>query len=291
VRIICLQVDESYPPNTGSAFYPFAPTLGEIAHQVLSKLGFEIVEESAACDAVLHLQVTAEALGGQYYGSGHCFSGAELDALIELSSARRPTHSISFSKQNPPPKVIQGCAESPWQAPFAGLWEEGFTAALAELWGPQIYVPLLAFNHTHPLMKTRTALSRALESAAVPGSVRGAELEHTRLALLTLLIEGDPVATEFLDYLPSEETLPYLYPLLAPGTDSIDRQKLVVALAGAGPRASGAIPDLIHILREEKAPWDLRTAASSALARITGEDMDTTNPQRWQEWWHNNKGN
>ena len=184
-----------------------------------------------------------------------------------------------------PAKVITACKISPAQAPFDWLWEDEFIAALGELWGPQVYVHLLTVDHPVILARTRHALQQAFEEGASLGSVRDAGLEHSRLALLIPLTEGDPLAEAFLDQLPSQETLPYLYPLLAPGDRFIDRQGLVEALANAGPQASGAIPYLIHILREENASWELRHAASDALTQITGENMDTTNPQEWQEWW------
>ncbi len=163
VSRVCLKVEQSYPQIEDEFSQPIAETV----QRVLKRIGVQVVDEGAPCDATLTFTVTLRARSA-YYSGFRLYTGANATGLLELSGEGRPTISVPVSDRFAPPKTAIVLHENPRDAPFRSVWASALHDGLFELWGVEVYIAAFR-DESYRVRKNATeALGKIGEPAVEP---------------------------------------------------------------------------------------------------------------------------
>ena len=182
IQTICLAVGQAYP-----YFDPqFSLPIEEATEHVLSRLGFQVVEEGTPCNARLKIEIKGYRTSADYINIGRCFTGSEIHGLMSLTSDGLPPISLPIDITDLPPGATYGCPnESDPLGPNDGAFEnlpEVLLDDLVSLWGSRVLVEALDQSYFNP-GKIYTIPSQLQElgpeaAEAVPLLIQILELDH-----------------------------------------------------------------------------------------------------------------
>jgi hypothetical protein len=266
VHTLCLEVEQSYPEGKGPE------PIAEAAGRILARVGLQVVDEEALCDATLTIILTGEALGAYYTDAGSCYTGAEVSGQVSLTAPDRPPLTLPISGRYPTPFSVIGCPPQPSGAPFGKAWPEALLDGLAHPWGPQVLIQALEDESVWVRRSAAYALGEiGPEDGVIPALIQALWDEERLVSGAASRALGDI----------GPEAVPALIQALG-DEDGRVREVAARALGWIGPEAREAIPALIQALEDEE--WWVRVAAARALGAITGQDFDE-DADAWQQWW------
>ena len=247
---VCIDVLQEYPQFEESVALPVYETVA----QILNKMGINVSQDKAACDATLAIGFEGTVYDVSYSGDGEklkCYTGARVNGYMRLSQDGYESIDLPISASNSPVAIFGGCSKSP--TPNVGwdkVWVPEVVNGMADIWGAPVAAAALKVG------------DNAIHKAGVHLVSRfGAGAGETVPALTAMLVE-------------QEGGVAY--------TDIAD------ALKRIGPAAMSAVPVLIEYLEKELANTGLVNFAyhyDNALAAITGKKTD--DPSFWKGWWKN----
>jgi len=300
VETVCLDVEWSLPQVSEDAIGPAD------VPRVLTNMGLKVVDEGAACDATLSIELSGEASGAAYGGLGYCVTGGIVQGKMTLSAEGRDPFTAPIWAVDPVDNTVTegSCSKDPDRYDLNVLCLGALEESLAQIWGLEVYV----------WMSEWAVWTDGIHVSPPP--LRHVEIgpEIIDALLYALENEGEPTrraaARRLGDYAPDgEEAIPYLIGALSDWEDGA-WEAYAEALGEFGPQAMDAVPVLIIALRDEipeawkrgalwvspdykGKPADARypdilamnqLKAIDVLKEITGEDHGT-DVDAWARWW------
>ena len=130
-KSICLEVRQSYPDIEEAFSQPIAQTI----QLVLERLGLQVVDVGAACDATLAFDLTARPDGTSYFGApaSRCYTGAKVSGELALTPSRGAVLTLPVSGKKPLKQSMISKCPSKAEAPFATAWSRAVLDRLADL--------------------------------------------------------------------------------------------------------------------------------------------------------------
>ncbi len=105
----------------------------------MQRIGVQVLEAGAACDATLALQANGRAQSARYGAirKDLCYTSAQVDIRAELSDNEHESFVNIFKAFPDTPGMItsSNCPKQPYKAPFMEKSAEALTKTLAGIWG------------------------------------------------------------------------------------------------------------------------------------------------------------
>jgi len=136
---LCVEVEQSFAEIDPGFSLPVEDTL----RRLLPGLGVRVAAGDEACDGVLHLSLQGQALAEDYIcilgqACGHCYTGAQVDGELTLTSSDGTSWVGTLSDSITPPSTISECPEVPEDAPLDMVWPRAVLDGLVDLWGTPV---------------------------------------------------------------------------------------------------------------------------------------------------------
>jgi hypothetical protein len=306
---ICIQVRQSFEHTTGHS-----EPIAEELQGILERMGIKAtIGAGADCQANLALSMNFTPILESVSGAGDCYLDASMSGQATLSSRGHLPSMLSL--QHPRAvqsgygvRLVYSCPKDPAKAPFVSAWAEPVITMLRKWWGGPALVSALKAD-TYALRSYAVEQIPGTGPAAIPALIEllgdpntqtcasaaralgsyGKAAAQAVPALIERLNDPDsPVrqsAIEALGKIGDSRTVPVLVQALQQSDhkDINADEAAIDALGAIGPEAKPAIPKLIEMLNMDYY-WAIRSAAASALKKITGQNLGE-DAAAWQQWY------
>jgi hypothetical protein len=263
IRTLCLDIRESYPNLSSDYQQDIAGDLKNL----FSLTGMRVVEPLESCDAVMRIDITAQAVAGKY-GNDTCYTGSSAEGNVSLQSQDGRQVKFNFSEGVSTPFVITSCPTKPEEAPINTAIAKGLLDAFLQIWSYDFLTVIIRRSELmqftpYPYLAVEFCLDKAVYD--VPANIDK--------SVPTCLIASAVVKN-------NEQTL------------------ALSMLKNLGEKALPVVPELIDLLEATTLstvtpiPFFSSGADAKAVADtligITGQDFGIDS-SKWREWWNSNK--
>jgi hypothetical protein len=262
IRTLCLDIRDNYPNLSPDYKQDIAGDL----QNLFSLAGTNVVETPESCDAVMRIDIIAQAIGGKY-GSDTCYTGSSAEGTVSLQSQDGKQVSINFSGGVSNPFVITSCPTKPEEAPIKTAIAKGLLDAFRQIWSYDFLTVIIRRSELmqftlYPNLAVELCLNKAVYD--VPANI--------------------------------DKSVPTC--LIASAVFKSNDQTLALSmLKNLGEKALPVVPELIDLLEATtlstvtpipffSSGADAKTVADTLIG-ITGQDFGTDS-SKWREWWNSN---
>ena len=237
VRSICLEVKQSFSDVETEVVEPIV----EVVTRVLTAHGITVAEMGSSCEATLSIDLKMKPRGLRYSGApkDQCYTGAEAEGTMALTSAGDQPRTYAVSGTKPTPRIVSRCPDKE-EAPFERAWIPAVLEGLGHIWGVGVVVSAVR-DEAKDVREEAVTVLRRFEPTG-----------ETIAALIGALDDASPIPNRAEEVLTGigEQAVPALLAALK-GEESSEMRAGAAKTLGMIGQQDGVVEALTEALRDE----------------------------------------